>query len=213
MKTNLNDNKLYKAAKEITNSVDYSIKIINYILIIYIFIMVLVFFNHYTRKQEVFFALSVVGNKIPMLPLKQFNVSPKSLLNWAMVATTNAFTMDFENYQKTLGQISDFFTKTGFEQFQQSLIDSNRLNEIIEKKLISSAVVVDYPVIVAEGMQGMNYLWKIQLPIAVTFQGASEDIFKQWLIVTLLVKKVSNKELSKGIGIENLSSEQIAPMY
>lgn len=205
--------KIKNLADELTNSVGSSIKTINVLLIISILILLFIYYNHYNRKQENYFAKSIVGNTLPMSALGKFNVSPRSLLNWAMVATTNAFTMDFENYPKILDRISSFFTKTGFDNFKISLDSSGRLSEIIDKKLITSAVVVDYPVIVAEGMQGNNYLWKIQLPIAVTFQGAIEDTYQQWLVVTLIIKKVPNKELKQGIGIENMSSEKIAPMY
>lgn len=205
---------IYKTANTLTHNVSNSIKIVNVLLVFPILVLTLIFIKHYRRNPEVYFARSVTGNKINMLPLRKFNVSPRSLLNWAMVATTNAYTLDFETYGDSLKKISEFFTKDGFEQFKQSLEESGRLQEIIEKKLISSAVVVDYPVIVAEGMQGVNYFWKMQIPIAVTFQGASEDIYKQWLIVSLLIKKVeNNKELQKGIGIEKMSSAPIAPMY
>ena len=130
-----------------------------------------------------------------------------------MVAVTNAYTMDFVNYDKSLKQVSDFFTKNGYEKFMQSLNASGRLQDIIANKLIASAVVVDSPIILREGKVGNSYLWEIQLPIAITYQGASVQVYKQWLAVNLVIKKVPTSEARKGIGIDNITDNVMPPIY
>lgn len=211
MKEKLNN--LYTMATDLTKTVDQSIKIINILCSISILVVLLIFFLQYKRPQESYFATSVVGKNIPMQPLKEINVSPRSLLNWSMVAVTNAYTMDFVNYEKSLEQISDFFTKTGYAKFRQSLIASGRLQDIIDNKLIASAVVVDSPIILREGKIGNSYLWEIQLPVAITYQGASVQVYKQWLAVNLLIKKVPTTEAKKGIGIEHLTDTNMPQIY
>ena len=107
-----------------------------------------------------------------MKSLEEINVSPRSLLNWAMVAATNAYTMDFVNYKKSLQQTSKFFTKNGYESFRTTLYTSGRLDDIINNKLIATAVVVDSPIILSEGRSGINdYFWKIHNPTTSNRQG------------------------------------------
>ncbi len=211
MKININN--LYTAATDLTKTLDQSIKIINFLFVISILVVLLIFFLQYTRSQEHYYATSSAGRNIPMQPLKEFNVSPRSLLNWSMVAVTNAYTMDFVNYDKSLKQVSDFFTKNGYEKFMQSLNASGRLQDIIANKLIASAVVVDSPIILREGKVGNSYLWEIQLPIAITYQGASVQVYKQWLAVNLVIKKVPTSEARKGIGIDNITDNVMPPIY
>lgn len=211
MKDKLNN--LYERAMDLTKTVDLSITIINGLSCISILVLIVAFILQYERPAESYFASSITGKNIPMQALKEINVSPSSLLNWSMVAVTNAYTMDFLNYEKSLEQISDFFTKSGYEKFRQSLNTSGRLQDIINNKLIASAVVVDSPVVLREGKSGKDYLWEIQLPITITYQGASVQIYKQWLAVTLLVKKVPTSEAKKGIGIENISDTTMPQNY
>ncbi len=204
---------LYNLATDLTKATDITIKIVNYLLLISIAMLGIIFFQHYNLPQEAYFAKSVTGNTIHMQPLKSFNVSPYSLINWSMVATTNAYTIDFYNYEKSLEKISTFFTKNGFVKFKKSLELSGLLKDIIAKKLITSAVVVDSPMILREGIKDNNYFWEIQLPITITYQGPMEKPENQWLIINLLIKKVPNSELKQGIGIENIVSMDIPPMY
>jgi Type-IV b secretion system, inner-membrane complex component len=119
--------------------------------------------------------------------------------------------MDFLNYEKSINQLNEFFTKRGYDQFKKSLKASGRLKDIIDNKLIASAVVVDSPVIIKEGKAGNSYLWEIQMPIAITYQGASIEVYKQWLGVNILVKKTSNKDTKKGMGIEKITDKSVSP--
>ena len=56
------------------------------------------------------------------------------------------------------------------------------------------------PVILQKGPLAGRYAWRIQIPILITYQSASE--FKQVNnVVTILVKRVSTRETPRGIGI------------
>ena len=214
MKLNVNNfNNLYVLATDLTKTVDHSIKIIIFLFSASILIMGIIFFQQYTRSQESYYAVSQSGINFPIQPIQEINVSPRSLLNWAMVAVTNAYTIDFLNYEKSLQQIKDYFTKNVYYKFQKSTEASGRIKDIIANKLISSAVVVDSPIILREGKIGSSYLWEIQMPIAVSYQGPSVQTYKQWLAVNLVIKKIPTAESKKGIGIENIADVSISPLY
>lgn len=200
-----------KFAIGITKTIDFMVRIVIYLLLLSIIMMCIIFIKHYNLPEETYFARSITDNIIPMQALKSFDVSPNSLINWAMVAATNAYTIDFYNHEKSLEKISTFFTKDGFIKFKES--NQSRLKEIVEKKLITSAVAADSPLILREGHKDGNYFWEIQIPITVTFQGAMEKTENQWLIVNLLIKKVPNSEMKQGIGIDNFIAMDIPAMY
>ena len=204
---------LHILAKNLTKTTDRSIATINFLSVVCIVIVLAAFVVQYNRSNESYFYASLTEKSVPMLPLKEINVSPGTLLNWCMVAVTNAYTIDFLNYEKSLERISEFFTQNGYKQFKNSLNASGRLKDIIDNKLIASAVVVDSPVIINEGKLGNSYMWNIQLPIAITYQGESVEVYKQWLAVNLLVKKVPTSEAKKGIGIEKITDKIVTQNY
>ena len=214
MKLNVNKlNNLYVLATDLTKTVDRSIKVINFLCILSILIMGIIYFQQYTRSKESYYAISKSGQTFPMQPIQEINVSPRSMLNWAMVAVTNIYTLDFLNYEKSLQQIKDFFTINGYDKFKKSIEASGRLKDIIANKLIASAVVVDSPIVLREGKLANSYLWEIQMPIAISYQGPSVQVYKQWLAVSLVIKKVPTSEIKKGIGIENITDITISPLY
>lgn len=209
----MKSNNICILANNLTKTVDQSINCIIFLCCLSILISLVSFFQQYTRPRETYYAVSKSNKTTPLEPIEEINVTPSSLLNWAMVAVTNAYTMDFLNYEKSLQQISEFFTKNGYQKFQESMDASGRLKDIIANKLIASAVVVDSPVILREGKTGNSYLWEIQMPIAISYQGPSVQVYKQWLAVTLLIKKVPTSEAKKGIGIENITDAATKPLY
>lgn len=209
----INVSNLYILAKDLTKSIDHSVKIIQFLCIISIFFMGILFWQQWTRPNDSYYSISKSGRTTLMTNIEEINVSPRALLNWAMVAVTNAYTIDFLNHEKILQQIGEFFTKNGYDSFQKSIEASGRLKDIIANKLIASAVVVDSPIILREGKFDNSYLWEIQMPIAISYQGPSVQVYKQWLAVTLLIKKVSSSEAKKGIGIENITDTTISPLY
>lgn len=209
----MKSNNICILANNLTKTVDQSINCIIFLCCLSILISLVSFFQQYIRPKESYYAVSKSNKTIRIEPIEEINVTPSSLLNWAMVAVTNAYTIDFLNYEKSLQQISEFFTKNGYQKFQQSMEASGRLRDIIANKLIASAVVVDSPVILREGKMGDSYLWEIQMPIAIAYQGPSVQVYKQWLAVTLLVKKVSTAEAKKGIGIENITDAATKALY
>ena len=147
-----------------------------------------------------YFATSINGRITPLFPLDEPNQSDSAVLQWANQAATAAFTYNFVNYHTELQSSSGFFTADGWTQFLTALKDSNNLEAVKAKKLIVSAVATRAPVILQKGMLNGRYSWRIQMPILVTYQSASE--FSQANnVVTMLITRVSTLNSPRGIGI------------
>lgn len=147
-----------------------------------------------------YFATTIDGRIIPLIPLSEPNMPNSGVLLWANQAATAAFTYDFVNYRQALQSASNYFTAEGWRDFLSALTSSNNLNAVIVKKLVVSSAATGAPVILQQGLLNGNYAWRIQLPMVVTYQSASQ-VATQNVMVTMLVVRVSTLNSSRGIGI------------
>lgn len=152
-----------------------------------------------------YFATSINGRITPLVALNAPNQSDSAILQWANQAAIAAFSYNFVNYRSELVAASGFFTAEGWDQFISALSASNNLDAIKAKKLVVSAVATSAPVILQKGLLNGRYAWRIQMPILVTYQSASE-FSQQNLNVTMLVTRVDTLNSPRGIGIAQFVS-------
>lgn len=147
-----------------------------------------------------YFATSINGRITPLFPLNEPNQSDSAVLQWANQAAIAAFTYNFVNYRSELQASSGFFTADGWDQFLNALQQSNNLEAVKAKKLIVSAVATRAPVILQKGILNGRFAWRVQMPVLVTYQSASE-FTQQNNVVTMLISRVSTLNSPRGIGI------------
>lgn len=147
-----------------------------------------------------YFATSINGRITPLFPLDEPNQSDAAVLQWANQAAIAAYSYNFVNYRSELQAASGFFTADGWSQFLNALKQSNNLEAVKAKKMVVSAVATMAPVILQKGLLNGRYAWRIQMPILVTYQSASE-FSQQNNVVTLLVTRISTLNSPRGIGI------------
>lgn len=147
-----------------------------------------------------YFATSINGRITPLFPLNEPNQSDSAVLQWANQAAIAAYTYNFVNYRTELQASSGFFTAEGWDQFLTALQQSNNLDAVKAKKLIVSAVATRAPIILQKGLLNGRYAWRVQMPILVTYQSASE-FSQQNNVVTMLITRVSTLNSPRGIGI------------
>ena len=121
-----------------------------------------------------YFATSVNGRLTPLTALDMPNQSDSAVLQWANEAAIAAYTYNFVNYNNELRGAARYFTRTGWGQFLAALKSSGSLETVKQKKLIVSAVATQAPIILKKGPLNGRYSWRIQMPINVTYQSASE---------------------------------------
>lgn len=147
-----------------------------------------------------YFATSTDGRIVPLVPLDQPNLSAAALLQWANTAAVAVYNYNFINYRQALQDASDYFTPDGWREFLNALKSSNNLDAVIAKKLIVSAVATGAPVILEQGPLMDRYAWKVQMPMLVTYQSASQ-FSQQSVVVTMLITRISTLSSARGIGI------------
>lgn len=171
------------------------------VLLLVNFILVgVVFYQIYDRPSPQYFATSVDGRITPIFPLSEPMVPPSELLQWASRAAVAAYTYNFVDYREALQRVQNNFTPDGWKSFEEALIGSRILETVVAKKLVVSAVATAAPVILEQGVINGRYAWKIQMPLLVTYQSASEQT-QQPVIVTEVVTRVPTFNLPRGIAV------------
>lgn len=150
----------------------------------------------------VYFAVREDGRMQQLVPLNQPNISQYALLQWAQQAAIAAYSYNFVDYRKQLQAASEFFTPEGWSNFIRNLNESNNLTTLRQKKLISSAVATGAPVVLYRGIVNNRYLWRVQMPVLVTYQSPSE-LIPQNLVITMVIERVSTLNSPQGIGIKS----------
>jgi hypothetical protein len=137
--------------------------VINILSVILIILVGIMFYLEKTKPKQTYFAQSLDQKLTKMISLDEPNVSTNTLLRWVSLAVTSAYTLDFVDYQQTLNNLKQYFTKAGYTNFLEA--SNERLQSIIKQKLIVTAVVAGTPVLLGEGTMYGFYSWRIQIPI------------------------------------------------
>lgn len=153
--------------------------------------------------MPLYFATSINGRITPIVAIDQPNQADSSVLQWANQAAIASYTYDFVSYRKELQVASEFYTAEGWQMFMDALVASNNLDAVKAKKLIVSAVATQAPVVLRKGILNGRYSWRIQMPILVTYQSASQFTQENYMM-TMLIQRVSTLNNPRGIGISQV---------
>lgn len=156
--------------------------------------------------QAKYYASMTTGEVIPLPTLSEPVVTNKYILEWAALTTRTALNLDFVNYSKQLKAASAYFTSSGWNAFSAALDKSELLKTVQSKKLLMSAIVPSSPVIRFQGEIHGRYIWRISLPVLVTFGSASEERQRQ-MNVTMIVSRVPAIDTAEGIQITDFEAK------
>lgn len=200
-------------SKEPSSAVASTLQAGYFFVYLAIFLIIAILIVHATRNKQEFFVTNKAGQSMEIFPLDRPNVTPSALTNWATQAATSAYTLDFYQYQDNIDSLRDYFTVSGYQAYLSSLEASNSLKRIVRDKLIVSAVATGAAVILQEGPLRGVYTWRIQVPLLLTYQGASTDSTQKSIAVSLLVTRVPTEIAPKGIGIEQIVDSELYGNY
>jgi intracellular multiplication protein IcmL len=153
------------------------------------------------KGRDRFFATTSDGRVLQMAPLDQPNLPTSKVLSWATEAAAETMTFNFSDYRKRLQDSSRFFTRNGWQTFNDALSKSNLLEAVQSLQQVVTAAPRAAPVILQEGLVNNVYQWQVQIPFNITYQaGSKEDNHAQ--LITLVIVRVSTLETPDGIAID-----------
>lgn len=159
------------------------------------------YFSYFKRSPGEFFAALPTRQDLPLQWLDRPSVSTQALLNWAALAATATFTIDFVNYQQNVADLKEYFTEVGYSSFLTAITEQGALTTINERKLVVTAVAIGTAVITREEQLDDTQTWTVEVPITVTYLSVSAEE-KQNKLVTMTITQVPTKIAPKGIGID-----------
>jgi intracellular multiplication protein IcmL len=153
------------------------------------------------KGRDRFFATTSDGRLLPMIALDQPNMPDSKVLTWATEAATETMTFNFSDFRRRLQDASRFFTRSGWQTFNDALSKSNLLDAVRTNQQVLTAVPLKAPIVLQEGLVNNVYQWQIQFPLNVTYEvGNKVDNHPQ--LITLVIVRVSTLETPDGIAID-----------
>lgn len=151
--------------------------------------------------QPDYYATTTAGVVTPLHPLSQPVVTNQYLLQWSSTAVQSALNFDYVHYQDQFNQTKPYFTPGGWSKYQAAMQSSGLLDAVQKQKLVMSAVVSGPPVILNSYTTGGRFTWRVQLPVLVTFESASQKT-QEALVITMNVQRVPVLDTIAGQGIQ-----------
>jgi hypothetical protein len=124
------------------------------------------------------------------------------VLTFATEAAVAAYTYHYSTYQQDFLYTSQYFTPQGWNYFRAILEQSGDLNRVIKRKMIVSAIVINPPVLLGEGIYAGRYGWNIHVPLLVVYQN-NKEIIKRNVMANLTVVRTPQIVGSRGLGVES----------
>ncbi len=144
----------------------------------------------------------------PLWVLKHRIFSRDALLLWIEEVVGDIYTFNAINYQQKFNDIlSNDFTSAGADSFRQALENSQLLKQVTSQQLNLTGIVSGQPVILQQGPLLGVYSWKVQMPVLLTFESASQITTKR-IIVTVLAVQTSTEESPNEALISQFWSEE-----
>jgi len=150
-------------------------------------------------------ALDESGRAVKVISLKEPMLTPAKLQTWVVEKSVELYTYDFRNWRKHFQKMGGEFTSHGWTEFSNAMKESRTIELIEDDDVIVSAVPLGAAVIVKEGDLNGVYAWKVEFPLLVTYEGAS-DVRTQELLVTAVIVRDNLVEHPVGIAIEQIIS-------
>lgn len=161
------------------------------------------------NTNNVYFQVDKENRIVEIVPVDQPNQSIPSVASWLKGALEETFFMNFYDYKERLSSnTSLYFTQDGASQLIEALDNSKNLDLMVENEMWIS-LTVDNPVFIKRGVINGVYTWHFQVrgqlsQYNVASRAPSEDI-----VFDLYVKRVSELETERGLGISRLVMDRI----
>jgi len=156
------------------------------------------------RPEPRYFAASTDFQIVEMTPLDQPLISQQELLNWAGMVASGVFTLDFQHWKEKLMNLRPHFTQEAFKTLVRSLKEQGGLDDIVNNRLVVSAVMEKAPVITNQGILKGKFCWQIQVPLVITFENSEGPVRTLHLIGNLLVQREDTTVAPKGLAVSQI---------
>jgi intracellular multiplication protein IcmL len=151
-----------------------------------------------------YFATAADGRITPLVPIDEPYVPQEALLTWVAQAVNQAYTLDHVHRKEQLSRMRELFTAAGFESHRRALEDSGLWEAVGARRLVTQVVTAAPPVVTHQGVLARRYAWKLEVPIKISYEGASSVSPPQNNIAEVLVVRMPTHAIPRGYAIHQL---------
>jgi hypothetical protein len=144
------------------------------------------------------------GEIVPLYAYSEPVLTDSYIRSWATMASRSVLNLSFNNYEVELKKASAYFTPAAFTILKKSLLTKGYLKTLTSAKLLMRSYVNGQVVIVWQGVEAGHFVWKVQLPITVRYEGASSEVTRR-LIANLTIARVPTADNPRAILIQSIS--------
>jgi intracellular multiplication protein IcmL len=184
-----------------TRSMFRSMVTINIILMVVVIALVLlVCVERFTRRPIEYFARSIDGRIMRLVPLSEPMATNVALFAFGDEALQASFVLDFKNHFTQIANAEPFYTPDGYQEYKKVLDIQGYLQKIIKESRVSSIsrhggwVLTDQKII-----NGVLHQ-RIEAPVYLVLSGKDGDITSN-LIAVLNIARVVNVDNPRGIAV------------
>lgn len=159
-----------------------------------------IIYRYLNPLQPQYFATNSQYQLIKWRPLSDADVTDNFVLQWVSDAVRESFSLDFIHWRAQLQRASANFTVSGWHWFLNAFKQSGDLDTLVKLSMVSNAEVTGAPVILFKGVLDNRYVWKIEVPMMITYTNVNKTI-RQPLKVTLIVERVPVQDNPNRIAI------------
>lgn len=171
-----------------------------FVLVIDIALVSTIVYRHLNPPQPQYFAINSQYQLIKWHPLSDPVFNNDYVLQWVSTAVQRAFSLDFVHWRQQLQDASVNFTDSGWHWFLSAFNKSGNLKTLVTLQMVSNASVTGAPEIQYQNVLNGTYVWKISIPILVTYSNMQRTI-NQPMQVTLIVQRVPVQDNPNRIAI------------
>jgi intracellular multiplication protein IcmL len=155
----------------------------------------------FVSPKDRFFATTMDGRIISLVPLDVEYQSPGEVVAWSAKVARDVMTFGYHDYRDRLQENAAYFTPRGWESFTQALTKARILEAIETRRQVVTATIEGAPEIRDKGVANGVYRWIVRIPMTVNYRAEQNPVATP-MMLTLVLVRVSTLENPKGIGIE-----------
>ncbi len=178
-----------------------NIALFNSVVMVAIIIAMLVYMFK-TVPENRYFATTVDGRIMQLIPLDQPSMMRSELYAWVIQAVSDTLTFGYHDYQRRLQESTKYFTIDGWETFTTMVQNMQLLDMVGRRKLLVKAYPMSAPELQQEGVFNGRYRWVMVINFKMEMSGRGSGGGTQNLRLRLTVERVPVLENIKGIAIK-----------
>ena len=171
-------------------------------LIVNLILVVALLITRNRTVPPVYFAANADGALVKLKPIINPVYNNKQIADWITRAIPNILQINFMQYRNQMQSSKNYFTSFGWGQFIKSF--QPQLEQILNQHLTATGVTSGVPIVTEQLLLKGAYSWYVEVPVTITFEGASQKATTNTYVWKVLLSRVDNRKSNQLLGIQQV---------